>query len=96
MVSENAAKTGMSGLDEVLAGGVARGQVVVLEGEPGAGKTTLALQFLLEGAKGGERSLYITLSETEKELRAGAASHGWTLGDEIEVLELIPHESLLY
>lgn len=89
------AKTGISGLDEVLSGGLSRGHVFLLEGEPGAGKTTIAIQFLLEGAKAGERSLYITLSETEQELRQGAASHGWTLGSEIEVFELIPPESLL-
>lgn len=89
------AKTGISGLDEVLSGGLSRGHVFLLEGEPGAGKTTVAVQFLLEGAKAGERSLYITLSESEQALRQGAASHGWTLGSEIEVFELIPPESLL-
>jgi len=87
--------TGVSGLDDVLAGGLARGRVFLLEGEPGAGKTTFALQFLLEGAKAGEKSLYITLSETEEELRQGAASHGWTLGPKINVFELLPPESLL-
>ena len=87
--------TGVSGLDDVLQGGLSRGHVFLLEGEPGAGKTTIALQFLLEGAKAGENSLYITLSETEEELRQGAASHGWTLGPEINVFELIPPEALL-
>ena len=62
---------------------------------PGTGKTTVALQFLLEGAKAGETCLYITLSETEGELREGAASHGWTLDDGINIFELIPPESLL-
>ena len=66
-----------------------------MEGAPGTGKTTVALQFLMEGAKAGEKCLYITLSETERELRDGAASHGWTLGDGIEVFELLPPESLL-
>ena len=89
------AKTGISGLDEVLSGGLASGHVFLLEGEPGTGKTTIAVQFVLEGAKAGEQSLYITLSETEQELRQGAASHGWTLGREIEVFELVPPESLL-
>lgn len=89
------AATGIAGLDEVLAGGLSRGSVFLLEGEPGAGKTTVAVQFLLEGGKNGERSLYITLSETEKELREAAASHGWTIGPEIEIFELIPPESLL-
>jgi len=89
------AKTGISGLDEILSGGFSRGHVFLIEGEPGAGKTTVALQFLQEGANAGEKSLYITLSETEKELRQGASSHGWTLGSEINVFELTPPESLL-
>jgi circadian clock protein KaiC len=93
--SANQAAIGVSGLDDVLQGGLSRGHVFLLEGEPGAGKTTIALQFLLEGAKAGEKSLYITLSETEAELRDGAASHGWRLGPEISVFELIPPESLL-
>ena len=89
------ARLGVEGLDDVLAGGLERTHVYLLEGEPGSGKTTIALQFLLEGAKRGERGLYITLSETNSELRKGAASHGWTLGPEIDVFELIPPESLL-
>ena len=93
--SANQAATGVSGLDDILQGGFSRGHLFLVEGEPGAGKTTLALQFLLEGAKAGEKSLYITLSETEAELRQSAASHGWTLGPEIEVFELIPPEILL-
>jgi circadian clock protein KaiC len=93
--SAEQAATGVLGLDEVLQGGLSRGHIFLLEGEPGAGKTTIALQFLLEGAKAGENSLYITLSETEAELRGGAASHGWTLGPEISVFELIPPENLL-
>ena len=93
--SANQAATGVSGLDDILQGGFSRGRLFLVEGEPGAGKTTLALQFLIEGAKAGEKSLYITLSETEAELRQGAASHGWTLGPEIEVFELIPPEILL-
>jgi circadian clock protein KaiC len=91
----NKAKTGIAGLDEILSGGLSRGHIFLLEGEPGAGKTTIALQFLLEGAKAGERSLYVTLSETEEELRQGAASHGWTMGSEVEIFELTPPESLL-
>ncbi len=66
-----------------------------MEGAPGTGKTTVALQFLLEGARAGEKCLYITLSETERELRDGAASHGWSLDNGIEVFELLPPESLL-
>ena len=91
----NKAKAGISGLDEVLSGGFSRGNLFLIEGRPGTGKTTFALQFLLEGAARGEKSLYVTLSETEAELRHGAASHGWTLGDQITVFELAPPESLL-
>src|ERR1700754_4294158 len=88
------AKTGIWGLDNILAGGFSRGHIFLIEGAPGTGKTTVALQFLLEGARAGEKCLYITLSETERELREGAASHGWAL-DGIEVFELLPPESLL-
>ncbi len=88
------AKTGIVGLDEVLAGGLTRGRVFLVEGSPGTGKTTLALQFLVEGAAQGEETLYITLSETEEELRESARSHGWSL-DGIDVFELVPPESLL-
>lgn len=88
------AATGITGLDEVLAGGLTRGRVFLLEGSPGTGKTTIALQFLLEGARNGEPTLYITLSETEEELRDSARSHGWSL-DGIDVFELVPPESLL-
>lgn len=89
------ARTGVPGLDDILAGGLAAGQVFLLEGTPGTGKTTIALRFLLEGAAAGERGLYITMSETARELRAGARSHGWEIGPEIEVFELAPAESLL-
>ena len=89
------ARTGVEGLDDILVGGLAPGHVYLLEGSPGTGKTTIALRFLLEGAVLGERGLYITLSETEQELRNGAASHGWTLDENIEVFELAPPESLL-
>ena len=89
------ARTGVEGLDDILVGGLSPGHVYLLEGNPGTGKTTIALQFLLEGAKLGEAGLYITLSETEGELRAGAASHGWTLDTALHVFELLPPESLL-
>ncbi|MFL5530426.1 MAG: ATPase domain-containing protein [Gemmatimonadales bacterium] len=89
------ARTGVAGLDDILVGGLSPGHVYLLEGSPGTGKTTIALQFLLDGAKAGETGLYITMSETEAELRDGAASHGWTLGDGIHVYELVPPESLL-
>jgi circadian clock protein KaiC len=89
------AKTGIHGLDDVLAGGLATGRVFLLEGEPGAGKTTAGLQFLLAGAAAGEHGLYIALSETERELRSSAASHGWTLDHRIKIFEVIPPDSLI-
>jgi circadian clock protein KaiC len=89
------AACGVPGLDEVLAGGFKRGSLFLVEGQPGVGKTTIALQFLLEGAKAGERNLYITLSETKAELLDGAASHGWNLDRGVEVFELQPAENVL-
>ncbi|MGG5887584.1 ATPase domain-containing protein [Falsiroseomonas sp. HC035] len=89
------APTGIPGLDDVLHGGLTRGRLFLLEGSPGTGKTTIALRFLMEGAVRGERGLYVTLSESEDELRDGAASHGWVLEAPIEVMELVPPESLL-
>jgi circadian clock protein KaiC len=71
--------TGIPGLDEVLGGGLPQGNMYLIEGEAGAGKTTLGLQFLLEGARRGERTLWITLSETEAQLLQSARSHGWSL-----------------
>jgi circadian clock protein KaiC len=71
--------TGIEGLDEILGGGLPENRLYLVEGEPGTGKTTLALQFLLEGTRRGERGLYVTLSETADELRAVALSHGWSL-----------------
>ncbi|HEX4694622.1 ATPase domain-containing protein [Sphingomonas sp.] len=87
--------TGVSGLDEILAGGFAKKRLFLVEGSPGTGKTTIASQFLLAGMKAGETVLYITLSETEEELRDGAASHGWTFEDGFHVFELVPPENLL-
>lgn len=95
-MSDQTAKAnfGVEGLDEITAGGLARGRLFLLEGSPGTGKTTIATQFLITGAAAGEASLYITLSETEDELRAGARSHGWDLKG-VEIFELVPPESLL-
>ncbi|HWS67799.1 MAG TPA: ATPase domain-containing protein [Steroidobacteraceae bacterium] len=87
-------KTGIFGLDEVLNGGFISQQLYLVDGVPGAGKTTLALQYLLEGAQGGERCTYVTLSETKQELEAGALSHGWSLGG-IDIVELIADEEEL-
>ena len=81
------ARTGVAGLDAVLAGGLSADRLYLVDGEPGTGKTTLALQFLLAGDDAGERGLYVTLSETADELRAAAESHGWNI-DHIRVLEL--------
>ncbi len=89
------ARTGVPGLDDILAGGLTEGRVFLLEGSPGTGKTTIAMRFLLEGANEGERGLYVTLSETANELRSAAESHGWSLDDTIEVFEVVPPESLL-
>lgn len=88
------ATTGIPGLDDILTGGLIRDRIYLVEGSPSAGKTTLGLQFLLEGVRAGERGLYVTLSETAAELHDGAASHGWSL-DGIEIFELVPPESLL-
>jgi circadian clock protein KaiC len=85
---------GVAGLDDILAGGLERDRVYLLEGAPGTGKTTAAMNFLLEGVRRGERSLYITLSETEDELRGTARSHNWSL-DGLDIFELVPPESLL-
>jgi circadian clock protein KaiC len=86
--------TGSQGLDDILGGGLDGDRLYLCEGRPGAGKTTLALQFLLEGVRRGETTLYISLSETERELRLVAKRHGWSL-DGIEVFELVPPEASL-
>jgi circadian clock protein KaiC len=86
--------TGVEGLDDILAGGFTPHRLYLLEGMPGSGKTTLALQFLLEGVRHREKVLYVTLSETEEELRGVAASHGWSL-DGINIRELVPNEGSL-
>ncbi|MEW9856636.1 ATPase domain-containing protein [Novosphingobium sp. M1R2S20] len=92
--SRTQAEIGIAGLDDVLSGGLERGRVFLIEGSPGTGKTTIAMQFLRTGAAQGERCLYITLSETEEELRATATSHHWDL-DGLDIFELVPPESLL-
>ena len=81
--------TGVAGLDEVLGGGLPEGQLYVIEGDPGSGKTTLSLQFLMAGARAGERVLYVTLAETAAEIDQVARSHGWSL-EGIDVFELGP------
>ena len=86
--------TGVDGLDSILYGGLPADRVYLVEGDPGTGKTTLGLQFLLEGVRRGEPTLYLTLSETKEELLAVARSHGWSM-DGIYIHELIPSEESL-
>lgn len=91
---DSRAGTGISGLDDILGGGFPKTRLYLVEGDPGSGKTTLALQFLLEGLRLGESGLYVTLSETKDELVAVAASHGWSL-DKVTIHELaLPEEKL--
>lgn len=71
--------TGVAGLDDIVNGGLEPGRVCLVEGTPGTGKTTLSLQFLLADRAAGKTVIYVTLSESEQELRAVAATHGWTL-----------------
>ena len=92
--TQSFASTGVTGLDDILTGGLARRRLYLVEGVPGSGKTTLALQFLMAGAAAGESVLYVTLSETEEELRTVAESHGWSL-DGIQIRELTPDEGAL-
>ena len=87
------ASTGVAGLDDILAGGLTRERVYLIEGTPGTGKTTLGMGFLLAGAQAGEGGLYITLAETEVELLAVAESHGWSL-DAIDLVEMVPADGL--
>ena len=86
--------SGIPPLDEILRGGFTRDRLYLIEGSPGSGKTTLALQFLMEGVRQGESLLYVTLSETAVELRAVAGAHGWSL-DGIHIHEVLPSESVL-
>jgi circadian clock protein KaiC len=88
------AATGIAGLDDILGGGLTPNRLYLVEGMPGSGKTTLAFQFLLEGARRGESVLYVTLSETQEEIRAVAASHGWPI-EGISLRELVPSEQSL-
>lgn len=86
--------TGIEGLDHILQGGLLPQRMYLVEGDPGAGKTTLAIQFLAEGARLGECCVFITLSESEDELRASAQSHGWSL-EGIKIVEVIASEESL-
>ncbi|MES2581615.1 MAG: ATPase domain-containing protein [Pseudomonadota bacterium] len=86
--------TGIPGLDTILGGGLAPHRVYLIEGEPGSGKTTTGMQFLMEGARRGEPVLYITLAESQSELQSVADSHGWDISD-VHVHEVLPPETLL-
>jgi circadian clock protein KaiC len=89
--SDRRAFSGCAGLDTILHGGFPEGRMYLIEGDPGAGKTTLALQFVREGASKGERTLYLTLSESREDLVHAARSHGLPL-DNVEIVELLPDE----
>src|SRR5262245_57617548 len=86
--------TGIEGLDDILTGGLPKNCAYLVQGDPGSGKTTLALQFLLEGIRRGEKGLYITLSETKQELLNVAQSHVWSL-DSIRLVELSAIDTVL-
>lgn len=90
-MGEERLATGVEGLDHILNGGLPQGHLYLVEGDPGTGKTTLALQFLLAGLKAGEKGMYITLSESKQELEQVAVSHGWKI-DEITIYEMIPSD----
>ncbi|MFZ0536184.1 MAG: ATPase domain-containing protein, partial [Candidatus Sulfotelmatobacter sp.] len=83
--------TGCVGLDKILNGGYPRGRLYLIEGDPGAGKTTLAMQFTRDGVSKGERTLYITLSESRADLSHAAQSHGLSI-ENVEIVELLPNE----
>jgi circadian clock protein KaiC len=91
---DDVSASGIEGLDDVLCGGLTPFRLYLVEGVPGSGKTTLAMQYLLEGARLGEKVLYVTLSETEEELRSMAKSHGWNM-ENVDIRELVPPEESL-
>ena len=92
--NDHRCRSGVHGLDDILAGGLPTNCFYLIQGDPGSGKTTLALQFLLEGLRKGETVFYITLSETRAELLQVAHSHGWAI-DDVPVLDLSAIENLL-
>ncbi len=94
MTKEEQINTGIEGLDNILGGGLPKGHLYLVEGDPGTGKTTLALQFLMAGASIGESVLYITLSESQRELKGVAESHNWSLKG-VSIFELLPDEDSL-
>jgi circadian clock protein KaiC len=94
MTQSAVAATGVAGLDDILGGGLTPNRLYLVEGMPGSGKTTLAFQFLLEGARLGESVLYVTLSETKEEITSVADAHGWAI-ERIAIRELVPSEQSL-
>src|SRR4051794_33837588 len=89
--SEPRLSTGIAGLDDILNGGIPKGHLYLVEGDPGTGKTTLALQFLLEGVRLGEKAIYVTLSESKTELEQVARSHGWDISP-IAIYDMVPSD----
>src|SRR4051794_27198052 len=86
--------TGCGGLDDILGGGLDRDRLYLVEGRPGSGKTTIAMQFLLEGVRQGEPVLYVSMSETRREIELVAERHGWPLQG-LDIFELVPAETTL-
>src|ERR1700748_1106155 len=89
--SRDLLNTGVPGFDEILHGGLPKGHLYLIEGNPGTGKTTLAMQFLLAGIQNDERVLYVTLSESEEELQEAMRSHGWSF-ESLRICEMAPPE----
>jgi circadian clock protein KaiC len=94
VAATNLLSTGIAGLDDILGGGFSHNHLYLIEGDPGTGKTTIALQFLLEGARLGQKGLYVALSESRAELLEIAESHGWSL-DSVNIFEMVPDDSEL-
>ncbi len=94
MQKQKRVETGVPGLDDILKGGLPAGQLYLLEGDPGTGKTTIAMQYLLRGVAQGDKVLYVTLSEPEAELRESAESHEWDLTT-VPIVEFVPEEGSL-
>jgi circadian clock protein KaiC len=86
--------TGITGLDDILLGGLPGGQIYLIEGDPGTGKTTLAMQFMQEGMRSGESCLYVTFSESRLQLLSSSRSHGWSM-ERLQIVEIMPGQNTL-